>query len=170
MLRTVIALALIALPLAACGDDKEGTTIAINTTGSDGNMVAGMNGKTGEVAIDVPGFSGKLTLPKLHINAENFDMNGVHLYPGSTISGMNINAHDGPGKKDDDGSVRVIFESPAAPGAVRDWFRKRLSDADFKLQDSGAGLSGKTDEDKPFSLELSPSGDGRSKGVISIDG
>ena len=169
MLRSALALAVIALPLAACSDGKDGTTIAINTTGSDGNMAMGADGKTGEMASAVPGFSGKLTLPKLHLNAQNFDMNGVHLYPGSTISGMNINVHDGAGK-DDDGRVRVTFESPAAPGVVRDWFRKQLAAADFKLTDDGAGLTGKTDEDKSFRLDLQSSGEGKSKGVVSIAG
>ena len=85
--------------LAACGDGKDGTTIAINTSGGGGNVVAGVDGKTGDMSINAPGFSGRISLPRIKLDAGNFDMNGVHLYPGSTVSAMDINAHDGKAGK-----------------------------------------------------------------------
>ena len=164
MLRPLLC-AVILLPLAACGS-KEGASISINTSDSDGNVVAAVDGK-GETTIDTPFFKGKITIPKLKIDASNFDMNGVHLYPGSTIGGMNIEAHDRPGKEDD-GNVRVSFSSPAAPATVRDWFKEKLTAAGFKLTAKGDGLSGTTDEGKPFTLDLTPDGADKSKGVITL--
>ena len=118
MTRALLIAALCALPLAGCdghGGNEQGTTISLNASDSDGNVVAGIDGKTGDMAINASGFSGKISLPKIHLDASDFDMNGVHLYPGSTISGMNIDAHDHGQGSDNDGTVKVSFESPATP-------------------------------------------------------
>ena len=163
MLRSMICV-LALLPLAACDGGKGGTAISINS--SDGNALGSLDGK-GEATIDTPFFKGKVQLPKLKLDASNFDMNGVHLYPGSTIGGMNIDAQDNPGTKHD-GRVRVTFASPAGVATVRDWFKDKLDAADFKVKANGDGLSGTTDEDQPFSLTLTPAGPDKANGVIVI--
>jgi hypothetical protein len=166
-----LAAILLAATLSSCDDSKTGTSISINSTDSDGNVVASMDGNTGAVAINVPGFSGKLNLPKIHLDSDDFEMNGVHLYPGSTISGMNVEAHDDgkPGKNDDNGSVRVSFQSPAAPATVRDWFQQKLNGAGFDVVPNGNGLTGTTDEKKSFKMELTADGNDKSKGVITLN-
>ena len=166
MIRRYILAAM--LPLGAC-NSGDGTSISINASGDDGNMVASM-GQNGQVAINLPGgFSGNIKLPKLKIDADNFDMNGVHLYPGSTISAMNIDARDGQEVEDDDGSVRVSFAAPAAPARVRDWFLTKLSkEAGFTVTASGNALTGTTNEKQPFRLELRPDGADKSIGTIRI--
>ncbi len=171
MSRTLLIAVLCTMPLAACDGDKDGkpgTTISLNAHDSDGNVVAGIDGNSGDMAIDAPGFSGKIKLPKIRLDASNFDMNGVHLYPGSTISGMNIDAHDrGPGS-DDGGTVKVTFDSPAQPDTVRAWFEQKLNAAGFTVKTDGTGLSGTTDEKKPFTLDLRPVGTDHARGVITI--
>jgi len=166
MLRTLLC-AVALLPLAACGGDKDGASFSINTSDADGNSVASIDGK-GEATIDTPFFKGKVTLPKMKFDATNFDMNGVHLYPGSTIGGMNVDVKDRPGNAND-GRVRVTFASPAAPAMVRDWFKDKLNAAGYTLSANGNGLTGKTDENKPFTLELTPDGADKSNGVITIE-
>lgn len=170
MFRPLAATILLAATLSACDGSKGGTTISFNSSDSDGNVVASMDGNSGAVSINTPGFSGKINLPKLHLDSKDFEMNGVHLYPGSTISAMNIDAHDGgkPGKDDDEGTVRVSFASPAAPATVRDWFQQKLTAAGFTLSASGNGLVGTTDEKKPFKLDLTPDGADKSKGTITV--
>jgi hypothetical protein len=170
MFRPLAAALILATTLSACDGSKDGTTISFNSTDSDGNVVASMDGNSGAVAINAPGFSGKINLPKLHLNSKDFEMNGVHLYPGSTISTMNIDAHDGgkPGKDDDEGTVRVGFAAPAAPATVRDWYLQKLTAAGFTLSVSGDGLVGTTDEKKPFKLDLAPDGADKSKGTIMV--
>lgn len=167
MLRTALcALALVSL--AACSDGKEGSSFTLNSSDSSGNAAgASINGK-GEATIDTPFFKGKVTLPKLKLDADNFDMNGVHLYPGSTISGMNVDVQS-KGGETHDGRVRVAFTSPAAPVTVRDWFKSKLTAAGFTLSDKGNGLTGKTEENKPFTLELTPAGADKSSGVITVE-
>jgi hypothetical protein len=167
MIRSALAIALIALPLAACDNGKPGTTITFNSSDSDGNTTGVIDGSTGKVAINAPGFSGSLSMPKLHIDSNDFNMNGVHLYPGSTVSGMDVNAHDGD-KGDDDGTVTVKFASPAKPDVVQAWFFEKLNHAGFTVKSDGTGLSGMTDDNKPFRLDLSPDGSGKANGVITM--
>lgn len=170
MRLALVTIALAAAPLAGCGSDRDGTSITINAGGDDGNMVAGVDGNTGQVSLNVPGFKGSLTLPKIQLDAKDFDMNGVHLYPGSTIASMNIDGHDKGETDDDGGTVHVVFDSPADPATVRDWFKGRLDHAGFKVADDGMGLSGTTNEDKPFKLDLKPSDAGHSRGTITVSG
>lgn len=159
-MRPILLLLAAALPLAACAKHDEGTSVTINS--SDGNTIAAVDGKTGDVKLDLPGFQGKITLPKIQVNADNFDLNGVHLYPGSTIQSLNIAADGGKG------GVRVAFTSPASPATVRDWLMTRLNKAGFAVSATGAGLTGTTDEHKPFRLDLTPAGDDKANGVITV--
>lgn len=159
----------IALALTGCDGAKQGTTISIKSSDSDGNVVAGVDGTTGKVSIDSPMFKGQFSVPKIKLDAKNFDMNGVHLYPGSTIGTMNVNAlpdHDG---KDGGGVVRVQFDSPADPATVRDWFKEQLNSHGFNVSASGNGLTGTTDEKKPFKLDLTAASPGHSRGVIEVE-
>jgi hypothetical protein len=164
----MIRLLVLALPialLAAC-DGKDGTAITLNADSAEGNVVASI-GSNGQMALNAPGISGSIKLPAIKLDADDFDMNGVHLYPGSKISGMNIDGHDRPGR-DDDGQVKVSFESPASPGTVRDWFARKFSDAGFKVTPSASGLTGTTEEGKPFRLDLAPKGTDHADGTILI--
>lgn len=173
-MRLVLAAALLALPLAACDDNKPGTSISINAADDDGNTAAHVDGATGTVSLKTPVFSGSLKLPKMHLTADDFDMNGVHLYPGSTISGLNVEAQDNKaGDNDadkDSGIVHVRFESPADPATVRDWFATKLNHAGFSVAPSGNGLAGTTDDKKPFKLDLKPADNGHATGEITING
>jgi hypothetical protein len=163
MHRLSLGLAALALPLAACGSNADGgTTIAINADGGDGNVKAAVDGDTGEVSLKLPGFSAKVDLPKIQLDANDFDLNGVHLYPGSTITTMDIDGQDQNSK------VRIGFDSPAAPETVRDWFEPKLEDAGFTLHDEGTGLAGTTDEGKPFSMTLAPAGGDHTTGTITL--
>ena len=171
MTRALLIAALCAVPLAGCGGhdgNEQGTTISLNASDSDGNVAAGIDGKTGDMAINAPGFSGKISLPKIHLDASDFDMTGVHLYPGLSVSGMHNDTHEHGQGSDSDGVVKVTFESPAKPDTVRAWFEEKLNGAGFHVKADGTGLSGTTDEKKPFALDLTPVGMDRAKGVITI--
>lgn len=163
MLRPLLC-ATALLALTACDGGSGGTSISLNS--SEGNAAGSIDGN-GEAMIDTPFFKGKVKLPKLKLDASDFEMNGVKLYPGSTIGAMHIDAQDRPGNAQD-GRVRVTFSSPAASQTVRDWFAAKLTAADFKVQPHGSGLIGKTDEGQPFLLELKPIATDKADGVITI--
>ncbi|WP_294239797.1 hypothetical protein [uncultured Sphingomonas sp.] len=159
--RTTLALPLLAaLALSACDRPSQGTSITVN--GADGTL-ASVDGKSGEVKLALPGFQGAFKLPKMSVEADNFELNGVHLYPGSTIRNVDV----GNGR---DKALVMTFDSPADPATVRDWFREKMGDADFTLTDQGGALVGKTAEEKPFRLDLHAAGGDRSTGTITLGG
>ncbi len=156
----ILILAAALLPLAGCDRPNEGTTILLNA--ADGDLVGGVDGKSGEVKLAVPGFSGKITLPKVQLDAGDFDLDGVKLYPGSTIDSMNVAGGD---KRN---QVVIAFTSPAAPATVRGWFEPRLAKAGYTLSATGTGLAGRTADDKPFALDLAPGSGAQAKGRITL--
>ena len=155
--------------LGGCDRASDGTSVTINA--ADGNTVGAVDGRSGEVKLALPGFTGNFQLPKLKLDADNFDLNGVHLFPGSTIEAVNLAAGDTGSKgRDDDGRLQVRFTSPADAATVRGWFQQRLAKAGFTLHVDGQGLSGTTDENKPFRMELKDSGARRAEGTIVLGG
>lgn len=161
MLRR-LSITLLLLGVSACNRPDQGTTVTIN--GSDG--AAGVDGNTGEVKIDLPGFKAAVKLPKMQFDADDFTMNGVHLYPGSTIDTVNVLGNDG---KKDGGGLHLSFTSPTTPDKAQLWFEERLTKAGFTVHGEGTDLVGTTDEKKPFRLDLAPAGE-TSKGTITIGG
>ena len=170
-MHRLIPLAAAALALAACGEhDGNSTSISFSGNSSDGAVSGGID-SSGNLKIDTNGFKADLKLPKFSVDASNFEMNGVHLYPGSTISSINVNGgDDGKDNGKDSGKVRVAFTSPASAATVRDWLKERLGKAGFTLSADGAGLTGKTDDGKPFALKLSDQGATKSSGTIDMGG
>lgn len=163
MIRSVILIPVLALGLAACDRSGDGTSISINADG--GNVLGAIDGKSGEMKIDVPGFKGAITMPKIKLNAENFDIDGVHLYPGSTIEGVNI-AGDGGGNGKD--GVRVSFTSPAGAGAVRSWFADKLARAGGKVRIEGESIVGTTKDGEALRMDVAAQGANAARGTIVV--
>ncbi|MET0310067.1 MAG: hypothetical protein ABW023_15275 [Sphingomonas sp.] len=164
MPRLVLLPLALTFALAAC--DGSGTNISINAKDDEGNTLLSTDAN-GQVDIKVPGFSGSIRLPKIHMDAEDFEINGVKLYPGSTIDDFRADAQDRSGN-DDLGKVSIRFRSPATPTAVRDWFRDNMTKQGFKVETRSNGLSGTTDDGQPFSIALDTDGDGKSKGRMQV--
>jgi hypothetical protein len=153
----------VALALTACGGgDNDGASISIK--GGDGD-VAGASVKDGRVAVRAPGFEGTVKLPKFEFGADNFEVDGLKLFPGSTIA--NLDVESGNGKE---GSVRIDFDAPAAATEVQNWFREQMQRAGFAVELKDGALSGKTSDGSPFTLKLAPRGDGKSRGTLSVTG
>lgn len=155
---------MLALAAAGCDRPQRGTEVSIRDEG--GNVVAGVDGKTGEIKVDVPGFEGSLKLPKINVDAGDIDLNGVSLYPGSTVD--RINVAGGEAWSGQEAGLRVGFSSPAAAQAVRDWFAQKLGQVGFRLSAQGNALTGTTQDGKPFRLEMKPAGEAVSTGEIVI--
>lgn len=162
---TIASLAVLALlaPLAACNRPDEGTSITINADG--GNVTGAIDAGSGQMKVDVPGFKGSIQIPKIQLDAGNFELNGVHLYPGSTIDKIDIAG--GTDAQDADG-INLRFHGPGAADAVRGWYGERLAKVGYVLKTDGDSLVGSTDEGKRFRLDVTPDGPGRSRGVIVI--
>jgi hypothetical protein len=158
-----------ALSLAACsGGDGNGTSITFDGETENGTATTiSTDGNSGAMKIDLPGFKADIAMPKLKLDAGDFEMNGVNLYPGSTITSMNIT--DGGNGGEGSGGVTVRFAAPATADVVRTWFGDQLQQAGFKLTTAGNALSGTTEEGKPFRMDLTPNGKA-SDGTITIGG
>ena len=151
---------LLPIALAACHGSAN---INFDGNDTDGNSVISTDAN-GRIQIKAPGIQGSITLPKVPLDAKNFDIDGVTLYPGSTLKNLKVN--DGQGDKD--GQVIVEFESPAAPTVVRDWFRDNMTKQGFKVTTKDDNLIGTTDDGQPFALQLSAQGDAKTKGLMQV--
>lgn len=153
--------------LAACGGGTgEGNGASISVKSGEGDATIKAD-KDGRVAVKVPGFEGSIKLPKFDLKAENFDVDGLKLYPGSTIASLNVDANRDAGGED---TVRVQFESPAAAGPVRSWFEEQMQTAGFTVAAKDGQLSGKTGEGSDFTLKVDPAGDSKSRGTLTVLG
>lgn len=166
MRASLLALAAPLTLLAGCGGDDTGTSISIKGNDSEGKpAVASVDGKSGQVKIDVPGFEANIKLPKVQLDADNFDIGGVKLYPGSNVTSMNIDAAE-KGKVGD--AVTIAFDSPADAATVKAWFLEKMKAESFTVAEAATGLSGKTDDGDAFTLTLTPGATGHSNGTINI--
>lgn len=154
----------LAATLAACGGEGEGTSISIQ--GDNGSVTAQAD-KDGKVSVKAPGFEGSIKLPKFSIGAENFEIDGVKLYPGATISSLNIDdRQDGT----DRGGVKVSFDAPAEATRVRDWFREQMEGAGFTVTGNRDELTGKTKSGSPYTLKIDNTGEAKSRGTLTVSG
>jgi len=166
MTRNWLVLPLV-LALAACGDgsgDGNGASISVNSGEGNASIKAD---KEGRVAVKLPGFEGSIKLPKFDLKAENFDVDGLKLYPGSTIASLNVDANRDAGGED---TVRVQFEAPAAADQVRSWFQEQMQAAGFSVSAKDGQFSGKTGEGSDFTLKVDPAGDSKSRGTLTVLG
>ncbi|RYD49179.1 MAG: hypothetical protein EOP60_14320 [Sphingomonadales bacterium] len=162
------ALLLAPLALAACGG--AGTSISLTGNGTDGEgNVSIKTGVDGGVSIEAPGVSINTKLPRINLTAEDFDVNGLKLYPKSAIRELNAVGNDKLGTKQDS-HVTVAFDSPAPLATVRAWFRDNLGKQGFKVEAKGNGFAGTTKDGDPFTLELNADGEDKAKGKIEVRG
>ncbi len=155
--RYFAAFAVLPLLLTACtssGDtDSDGTDMSIDFSDDDtpdsGKIKIGDGEEGGKFSIKADGFALDVDLPSITLDSDDFDMNNVTLYPGSKVTGLNIEDTEGSG-----GKVTMSFTAPLGVEKLTDWYETKMKEEDFTVTRSMAGLSGKTDEGDPFSLQL----------------
>src|SRR5512139_2351359 len=97
--------------LSACNDPDERRVSAQNDNGTDLSMSVdgGNGGANGKVSI---------SLPSLKLNNPDVDIDGVKLYPGARVTGVDISGEDGQSE----GGMTIRFISDAAPNKIRDYY------------------------------------------------
>jgi hypothetical protein len=144
-----IPLLLATVMLAGCGSPNgDGTAVSIAAANGSATLDSG-----GQVKIDTPAFKGAFVIPKVDLTADNFDIDGVHLYPGSRIGAVDVAA----GKRRSDGRVAVRFDSPAEVSVVRGWLAQQFAKAGKEVSVQGDRLRGRTD-DQEFTIDLTAAG------------
>lgn len=161
------------LALAATACDRAadtqapGTSISVNATSeTDEKLQLRADGKTGQVSVNVPGLDAQVRLPKVVLDNSNFDLDGVTLYPGSTVSAVNVDAKDKDGAHE--ANVRLAFTAPADPARVRDWFAKALGEKAATVRTEAGALIGQMQDGTAYRMEFAAGDKGATKGTILI--
>src|SRR5689334_18713953 len=117
------------------------------TDDGDGNVAIQAN-TDGEVNFNVPFVQGKIKLPEGAMHRSNFDIDGVKLMPGSSVTGVNVFAGDRGS------TVHMTFKAPAAPDAVRAYFIDEFKKQGVEAAASGDGVTGKSKDGTPFTIKV----------------
>lgn len=117
--------------------------------------------ENGQVSFNVPFASGKVKLPEGAMSSGDFDIDGVKMIPGGTITGFKLDAgHEG-------GTVHFAFKAPASPDDVRAYFADQFKKKGIDAAIAGTSVSGKTKDGDPFVIAVDPAPQG-SQGTITI--
>ena len=116
---------------------------------------------SGHIAFNLPIAEGAVKVPATMMHNGNFDIDGVKLMPGSSMTGFNLEAHD------HGATVDMNFTSPAPPDQVRSYFLDQFDKQGVKAALAGETVTGKSKDGSPFTIYVSAA-PGGSKGVIAI--
>lgn len=165
----------LAMALAACdrsdknaaASEPQGTTLSVSAksdAGEDVNIKA--DGETGQLAVKLPGVDATLAMPKIVLKDSSFDLVGVKLYPGATVSTMSVVAN-GPGDAHA-AKVKLVYLAPAPPPVVRDWFQNALMEKSVRVKPAGDSLMGVTRDGANFRMDFAETAKGQTSGTIFI--
>lgn len=114
-----------------------------------------------EVSFNIPIGSGKVKLPEGAMKNSNFDIDGVKLMPGSSVTGFNVDAHD------KGATVQLSFAVPATPDQVRAYFLDQFKAKGVEASATRDGVKGKSKDGSDFAIRLQPASGG-SAGKIEL--
>ena len=154
--------------LAACDRKERQASVEINA-GNGTTEIKAEPGKEGGLKIDTPGVKADIKLPFMGLLTEKMEIDGVRLYPGSKIAGVNVNATDRK-SGDDDGRFAVRFQAPATRDKVADWFRMQFAANGFKMTLRGSRFTGTDEEGHPVTLDVRDAASGSTEGEFRIGG
>lgn len=150
------------LALAAC-DGAQQTKPEVHTKT---DVQLQVDGKTGQVSVNIPGLDAKVHVPKMILDNSHFDLDGVTLYPGSTVSSVNVNAKDRNGAHQAD--LALSFTAPADPAKVRDWFARALAEKAATVRNEAGALVGQMPDGSAYRFAFAPAGAGQTKGTVEV--
>jgi len=160
-----------ALPLlaAACSvnsdDDKAKVSVGgIEIDANGDKALVSIGGEKG-LKIDTDGFKATVEIPGMNLGGKGFDIDGMKLYPGSTIKGMRVDARDKDGDKNT--TIVVTFTSPAAPDVVLAFAEKEADREGYAVGRSGRGLTGGDGSNKGIAYVVDAEGSG-TRGTVTL--
>ena len=146
--------------LSACGEPDDRNRNAQADSGSDAarNVESGADGTT-KVSIGIP----KIGLPSLKLNRTDIDIDGVKLYPGARVTGIDVSGQEGQSE----GGIGIRFDADAKPEAVRDYYLAAFKTKGLQATALGQAIVGRDHEGTPFRIDLEPQGEG-TRGVVHV--
>jgi len=147
-------IALAPLALTACDVDVRDPSGAEEKVGIKGDG-------EGRVSFDMPFAKGEVKLPASMMKNADFDIDGVKMIPGGSVTGFNVDAKDG------NSTVDLDFAAPKSPAEVQRYFLDAFKAEGIEAAATGQGLRGRTDKGDDFEMRFAADGAG-TKGTISI--
>jgi hypothetical protein len=117
----------------------------------------------GRVAFNLPFAKGEVKLPTGVLSNANFDIDGVKMMPGASLTGFNLDAG-----KDNPGKVNFTFTAPATPEQVKTYFIDQFKAQSVEAAMVADVLQGVTRDGSTFRMRFAPEGTGTS-GTIELD-
>ena len=148
------ALLVLAPLVAGCNVDTK------NPADGDENVTINAS-ENGQVSFNLPFASGQVKLPEGAMNHSDFDIDGVKMMPGATVTGFSVFAAD------KGATVHFAFKAPASPDQVRAYFLDQFKAKGIEAAVAGNSVSGKSKDGDPFVIDVEPAAQG-STGKITI--
>ncbi len=158
MLFAAVAL----LAVAACGRHHDDDDKAVTITAGDGS------GETSTVELKLPGgFEAKVKGPARMGEHSHVDIDGVGLYPGAKLGGVQVKV-DASDEKGHEANVDLSFSAKSDPAAVADWYQQQFEAKGVTATRTGNALSGKSKDGDDFTVTAAANKDGGTAGTIAI--
>jgi hypothetical protein len=117
--------------------------------------------ESGHVNFNLPFANGSIKLPEGAMNNGHFDIDGVKMIQGGTITGFDVFA------RDKGSTVHLTFKAPQSADEVRSYFLDQFRQKGIKAAQSGNSVSGKSRDGNDFAIDVEAAGQG-SAGRITI--
>lgn len=117
--------------------------------------------ENGSIAFNLPIAQGQIKVPSGFMHNGNFDIDGVKLPPGSSVTGVSVFA------RDKGATVNMAFNAPMPPDQVRSYFVDQFRNQGVEAALSGDSVTGKSKDGSPFTIQVSAA-PGGSAGKIAI--
>jgi hypothetical protein len=131
-----------------------------NPAGGDENVSISAD-ESGNIAFNLPIVQGRVKVPQMMMHNGNIDIDGVKLMPGSSVTGLNVNAGDRGA------TVNMSFTAQASPDEVRSYYADQFGKQGVEVAIAGDSVTGKSKDGNPFVIHVSPGPNG-SQGKIEI--
>ncbi len=171
MLGWMVPLVLLAGCEMKVGEKDGGNEMASLSVGEDGNVAITASDGADGVAVSLPGFEGKMKIPGLQLGGDNMDIDGMKLYPGSEVKGINVTDQKGAGNS----LVEMRFVSPATPDKVAAHHAEAARSENFSninvtSKDGVATFTAKKSDGDDVTITMNPAPGGTTAGQILIRG
>ena len=172
ILGLVVPLALLAgCEMKVVTDETNASDTASLKVGEDGNVSITANDGAKGVSVSVPGFEGKMKIPGLDLGGDHIDIDGMKLYPGSQVKGINVTDRKGPGHS----LVEIGYTSPAGPETVSAYYADAARERDFtdiKLatKDGVETFTARKPDGDEVTITMTPAAGKTTAGRITIRG
>ena len=147
------------VPLALLG----GCNVHSKNPANDDENVNIQADENGSVAFNLPFVKGQVKVPSGFMHNGNFDIDGVKLMPGSSVTGVSVDAHD------EGATVNMSFTAPQSADEVRSYFVDQFRKQGIKAAIAGDAVTGTSNDGSAFTIHVTPGADGSQGNVVIRD-